>query len=138
MAAAKPKAEAALTPAVLDASALLAVLFGEPGAEIVREVLPGALVSAVNYGEVVSKALDRERDFEATLIALAHMAFIVIPHDLGLAKRTGGLRPLTKHLGLSVGDRACLALAERERRPAYTSDRNWTRLKIGIDVRVIR
>jgi ribonuclease VapC len=138
VAAANTKAKAALTAVVLDASALLAVLFEERGAEVVREVVTGALVSAVNYSEVVSKALDRERSLDAALTALAQMPFAVVPHDLGLARRTGELRPLTKRFGLSVGDRACLALAERERCPAYTTDRDWASLKLGIDIRVIR
>jgi PIN domain nuclease of toxin-antitoxin system len=127
-----------LTGAVLDASALLVVLFEERGAEIVREVLIGSLVSAVNYSEVISKALDRERSLDATLTALAQMPFVVAPHDFPLALRAGELRPLTKHLGLSVGDRACLALAERERCSAYTTDRDWANLKLGIDIQLIR
>jgi PIN domain nuclease of toxin-antitoxin system len=72
------------------------------------------------------------------LISLARMAFIVVAYDLTLARRAGELRLPTRRFGLSVGDRACLALAERERLPAYTTDRTWAKLNLGIDIRLIR
>jgi PIN domain nuclease of toxin-antitoxin system len=124
--------------AVLDASAILAVLFEEPGAEIIRGVIAGSLVSAVNYSETVSKAIDRERGFDDTIALLAHMGFVLVPHDLSLARRAGQLRLSTKRFGLSIGDRACLALAERERLPVYTTDRSWANLDLSIQVQVIR
>jgi ribonuclease VapC len=123
---------------VLDASAVLAVYFDEPGAEVVRPILVGSLLSSVNYSEVIGKALDKGDAYAVALRKLATMGFAVIAHDMVLARRTGELRPLTRRLGLSVGDRACLALAEREHLPALTADRAWAGLDVGIDIRVIR
>jgi ribonuclease VapC len=123
---------------VLDASAVLAVYFDEPGAEAVRRILVGSLMSAVNYSEVIGKALDRGDGYGVALHKLAAMGFAVVAHDAHLARRTGELRPLTRKLGLSVADRACLALAERERLPAFTADGAWASLDLGLDIRVIR
>jgi ribonuclease VapC len=127
-----------LTLGVLDASAVLAVYFNEPGAETVLPIVEGAFISAVNYSEVVAKALDRGDAFGTVLRKLSRMAFVVIAHDEILARRAGELRPLTRKFGLSVGDRACLALAERERRPAYTVDRSWAKLDLSIEIVLLR
>ena len=124
--------------AVLDASAVLAVYFDEPGAENVRTALPGALLSSVNYTEVIGKCLDRGEALSAVLRKLAAMGLAVVAHDAQLARRAGELRPLTKRLGMSLADRACLALAERERLPALTADRSWKSLGLDIDIRLIR
>lgn len=127
-----------MTVAVLDASAVLAVYFDEPGAAPVWAALPGALLSSVNYTEVIGKALVRGETLAAALRKLAAMGFTVVVHDAPLARRAGELRPLTKRHGLSLADRACLALAERERLPVLTADRSWKSLDIGVDVRLIR
>jgi PIN domain nuclease of toxin-antitoxin system len=124
--------------AVLDASAVLAVYFDEAGADRVWPTLPGALLSAVNYTEVVSKCLDRGEIFPVALRKLAAMGLDIVAHDVRLAQRAGELRPLTKRLGLSPADRACLALAERERAPVLTGDRKWSMLNLGLDIRLIR
>jgi ribonuclease VapC len=124
--------------AVLDASAVLAIYFNEPGADRVLVTLPGALLSAVNYSEVIGKCLDRGEAFAMTLRKVAAMGVEIIAFDAYLARRAGELRPLTKHLGLSLADRACLALAERENAPVLTADRKWARLDTGIDIRLIR
>jgi PIN domain nuclease of toxin-antitoxin system len=127
-----------LTIGVLDASAILAVYFGEPGAEIVERIMFRSLVSSVNYTEVVSKSLDRGRPLDNVIVSIAQMGLAIVSHDQPLALRAGTLRPATRRLGLSIGDRACLALAERERLPAYTTDRTWTKLGLAVDVRLIR
>jgi ribonuclease VapC len=124
--------------AVLDASAVLALYLDEPGAETVEGIVAGSLLSSVNYTEVMSCAIDRGHSFDRIVMSLARMAFTVVAHDLPLARRAGELRLLTRRFGLSVGDRACLALAERERFPAYTTDRIWANLNLGIDVRLVR
>ncbi len=124
--------------AVLDASALLAAYFDEPGGDQVRGTLPGALLSSVNYTEVIGKCLDRGEAFSDTLRKLAAMGVRIVAHDIRLARRAGELRPLTRSLGMSLGDRACLALAEREGLPALTADRSWKALALGVDVRLIR
>ena len=127
-----------MTFGVLDASAILAAYFHERGAEAVLEIVESALVSAVNYSEILSKALDEGDVFDVAVQKLAAMNFIVVPHDEALARRTGELRQLTKARGLSIGDRACLALAERERLPALTADRAWIALDLPVEIRVIR
>lgn len=124
--------------AVLDASAVLAVYFDEPGADQVQAILPGARLSSVNYTEVIGKLLDRGDALNGALRKLAAMGFHIVAHDAPLARRAGELRPLTRQLGLSLADRACLALAERERLPVLTADRKWSMLDLGIDIRLIR
>ena len=135
---ARAQEEAAVIVAVLDASAVLAIYFDEPGADQVRAALPGALLSSVNYTEVIGKCLDCGEALDAALRKLATMGLQVIAHDAQLARRAGELRPLTKQLGMSLADRACLALAERERLPALTADRSWKSLGLDIEVRLIR
>jgi ribonuclease VapC len=127
-----------VTSAVLDASAVLALYFGEPGFSKVEDTLPGALLSSVNYTEVIGKCLDRGEAFDAALRNIATIGIDVVAYDAALARRAGQLRPLTKKFGLSLADRACLALAERERSPVFTADRSWKSLALGIDIRLIR
>ncbi|MBI3975818.1 MAG: type II toxin-antitoxin system VapC family toxin [Armatimonadetes bacterium] len=125
---------------VLDASALLAILTGEIraqrwGGQIgdIRE----SVVSAVNLSEVVAKLAEggmRESDIRATV---GPLGIDVIPFDAHLAFEAGLLRPLTKSLGLSFGDRACLALALHLRRPALTADRAWAKVQIGVEIMVM-
>ena len=123
---------------VLDASAALALLKHEPGGDAVRAHVPGAAISAVNVAEVVDKLSatgldeDKVREFVFTLGAE------IVPFDEEFAFATGMLRPLTRHAGLSLGDRACLALAKRLVLPALTADRSWTALDVGVEVRLIR
>jgi PIN domain nuclease of toxin-antitoxin system len=116
---------------VLDASALLALLLGEPGAEAVVDLLPAAVIGAVNLSEVVAKLQDRgvpdaeiERD-------LAELDLPVIPFDEGQAMAAGKLRARTRSLGLSLGDRACLTLAMARGAAAVTTDRAWGSLDLG-------
>lgn len=123
---------------VLDATALLALLQEEPGAERVAEAIPHASISTVNLAEVVGKLADSGMPEEAVRSALAGIGIKVIPFGEDLAYHTGLLRPLTSAYGLSLGDRACLALGHRLNQPVLTADRVWLSLKIGVNVRVIR
>jgi ribonuclease VapC len=127
-----------MSEAVLDASAVLAVLGGELGADLVVPLLGGALMSAVNYAEVASKLMNSGAGRSEARDAILGLGIEVSDFDLALAERTGELRPLTRHRGLSLGDRACLALAEREGAPAVTADRNWRDILPGIEIRVVR
>jgi ribonuclease VapC len=127
-----------MTRAVLDASAVLAVLNAETGAETVIATLDDAVVSAVNYAEVVSKLVERGASTADASEAFMSINVRVIDFDRALAERTGALRSETRHLGLSLADRACLALAEREGVPALTSDRLWVGAIPNIEVRAIR
>lgn len=135
---ARAQEEAPLTIAVLDASAVLAVYFDEPGADRVWAALLGSLLSSVNYTEVIGKCLDRGEALAVVLRKFAAMGLVIVSHDALLARRAGELRPVTKRLGMSLADRACLALAEREKLPALTADRSWRSLGLNIEVRLIR
>ena len=117
---------------------MLAVYFDEPGANEVSGALPGALLSSVNYTEVIGKCLDRGEALGPVLRNLAAMGFAIIAHDAQLARRAGELWPITKRLGLSLADRACLALAEREGLPVLTADRSWKSAALDLEVRLIR
>ena len=125
---------------MLDASAVLALLLGEPGraevAELVRE--PGAMLSAVNLSEVVARLTDQGWPPDEIRERIAHVAFELRLFDPPAAYEAGLLRPLTRQAGLSFGDRACLALAQRLGLPAVTADRAWTTLQLPVTVQVIR
>ena len=127
-----------MADAVLDASALLAVLNGETGADIVVAHLDDAIISTVNYAEVISKLVERGASSEEADAALRILDVQTVDFDIALARRTGALRAPTRSRGLSLADRACLALAERESRLALTADRNWVGIVAGVDVRLIR
>jgi ribonuclease VapC len=127
-----------MASAVLDASAILAVLNNETGAATVISVLDDAVVSAVNYAEVVSKLVERGANAATVRTAVDGINVRVVDFDMALAERTGALRADTRHLGFSLADRACLALAEREGVPAYTGDHAWVDAVDGIEARAIR
>ena len=123
---------------VLDASALLALLNREPGAELVAAALSGAAVSALNLSEVVAKLSDAGMPEGAIREALQGLPLDIIPFELEQAYEAGFLRPSTKGVGLSLGDRGCLSLALRLGLPVLTADRTWQQLAVGAEVRVIR
>jgi ribonuclease VapC len=127
-----------MTSAVLDSSAILAVLNDEPGANAVVAVLDDALVSTVNYAEVVAKLVERGSSPSQAQSALRSIALTTVDFDSGLAYRTGVLRGETRKHGLSLGDRACLALAEREGVAAMTGDRNWVGAVSTVEIRLFR
>ena len=123
---------------VLDASAILAVIQGEPGAKMVTAALQDALILTVNYAEVVSKLVELGSSYQDADNAVQKLAVPVIDFDLSLARRTGALRGQTKDRGLSLADRACLALAERQQTTVLTADRRWLGAVPDIDVQLIR
>jgi PIN domain nuclease of toxin-antitoxin system len=123
---------------VLDASALLALLNAEPGSEEVAKSIPGAAISAVNLSEVISKFTERGMTEEVVRSTLEDIQIDVHPFDRESAYKTGALRAVTKGLGLSFGDRACIALGCQLQRPVLTTDRVWRELEVGIEIRVVR
>ena len=124
--------------AVLDASALLAMLHAEPGGEEVQKVLQTSSISSVNWSEVVQKSLERGVEVEGMRQDLEVLGLEIVPFSAAQAERAAFLRALTRHLGLSLGDRACLALAAELRLPALTTDRNWADLALDVEIRVTR
>ena len=127
-------------PVVLDASAVLALLFAEPGAEIVRTHLRTGILGAANLAEVLAKLVDHGLPAPEAIRAVAILGLEVVPLNEAQAQRSATLRPASKAHGLSLGDRACLALAAERGVPALTADRAWTKLAkgSGIVVQVIR
>ena len=124
---------------VLDASALLAVLNGEPGAEkLTAKLLTGAASSTVNLAEVQSKLVDWGIHPDTAWAAAMSPVQEGIPFNEGQAKTAGSLVAQTRRLGLSLGDRACLALALDLKAPVYTADRSWKHLKLEVPIHVIR
>lgn len=124
---------------VLDASALLAALFGEPGAAVTDAALELAVISAVNYSEVVATQVRHGESVDAAIRNLDDLDLSVISWDAELAREAADLSSLAWTHGLSFGDRACLATARRLRRPALTADRSWRQLpKLGIEIKCIR
>jgi PIN domain nuclease of toxin-antitoxin system len=123
---------------VLDATAVLALLNDEPGAGKVASLLPQAVMSTVNLAEVVTKLAEAGMPEGTIKTVLGELGLTVIPFDEDLALRTGLLRPATSDYGLSLGDRACLALGQHLRRPALTADRMWKTVKLGVDIQMIR
>lgn len=124
---------------VVDASALLAVLNQEAGAErLTPELLNAAASSTVNLAEVQGKLVDRglsaDDAWEATLSPIREAVSFTPEH----ARLAGDLLGQTRPYGLSLGDRACLALGIALKAPVYTADRSWKNLKIGIRIHVIR
>ena len=124
---------------VLDASALLAVLNAEAGADkLTPQLLNSATSSTVNLAEVQGKLVGRglsPRDaWEATISPIRE----AIPFTAEHARTAASLIAQTRALGLSLGDRACLALGIALKAPVYTADRSWKNLKLGLRIHVIR
>lgn len=137
-----PEVTAAPSPAgrkvayLLDASALLCLINDEPGAARVASALPSSAISAINLAEVVSKLNDLGADAETARVLLAPLHLAVVPFDESASFATGALRAATRRRGLSLGDRACLALARSLGATALTTDRAWREAAEGISVPV--
>jgi ribonuclease VapC len=129
---------------VFDASAVLAYLFGEPGDDIVADALAeGAHLSSVNLAEVLSVIASRGADpadvvSELRAAGVLGEALTVEPFTPADAIDTARLRPLTRSGGLSLADRACLALARRLSLPALTSDHAWANANVGVELAFFR
>ena len=124
---------------VFDASAILALLLQEPGAEkLTDEIRINAVASTVNLAEVQSKLVKKgvppERAWVNTLSAVTAAE----PFTSEQAKTAGSLIVQTEKLGLSLGDRSCLALAIALKAPVYTTEQLWRNLKVGVPIHVIR
>lgn len=127
-----------MASSVLDASALLALLQGEPGAEAVAAIAGDAVVASVNLAEVLGKLLEFGQPRDAALRAIGQTAVQIVAFDAGMAIDAGEMIPTGRRAGLSLGVVACLAVARRLGLPAYTGDRSWTRHDFGVEIRLIR
>jgi ribonuclease VapC len=116
---------------ILDASAVLAVLNGESGQKKVIPILAESAISSVNLTEVAAKLLETGMDEDSALLAVSVLGIgEIVDFTEDLAWKAAGLRPLTKKYGLSLGDRACIALAIKLKVPAITADKEWSKLKL--------
>jgi PIN domain nuclease of toxin-antitoxin system len=123
---------------VLDASAVLAVLNSEPGGDKVSGHLSGGLMSAVNAVEVGTRLVDAGMTPDIANEAIDLLGMTIVDFDGELAAVATALRPATRKAGLSLADRACLALAVRENLPAITADQLWSSVDVGVKVEMIR
>lgn len=124
---------------VLDASAVMAIIQAEPGRErITPAVLSGAVCSAVNLAEVQAKLVSRGLTPQQAWEDATSPVVEIVPFDAAQARISGDLVTQTKPLGLSLGDRACLALGMALHAPIYTAERTWSKVKVGIPVHLIR
>lgn len=112
---------------VLDSSAILAAFNGEPGADKVQ--FPASLVSSVNVAEVFSKLAEAGQLNKQFLVDFYELGLEIVDFNTEHATKAAELRPLTKNLGLSLGDRSCLALAMISKATAVTADKAWKKIK---------
>jgi ribonuclease VapC len=108
---------------VMDSSAVLAIIGGEPGADIASAALAGAFISAINLAEVVSKMILRG---------------IPDPEAAAIVRRFGLIHARTRGAGISIADAFCLALGKLRGCPVLTADRAWKTLVLGVEVTLIR
>ncbi len=124
---------------VLDASAILAIINGEPGAEkLTPKLLGDAAASAVNLAEVQTKLVSLGWTSEQAWEDATSPVRDIMSFDEEHARAAGDLVTQTRQFGLSLGDRACLALGMALKAPVYTAEKSWNKVKVGVRVHVIR
>jgi ribonuclease VapC len=130
------------TKIVLDASSVIALINREKGCEIVEKYLEEAIISTVNFAEVISvvnrELFKSEADRIEGLKLITDTLPQIIDFDVNQAIISGEIDSITKKYGLSLGDRACLALAKYKNIPALTADKTWSKLNLGIKIKLIR
>ena len=122
---------------VLDSSAILAVIFQENGSEFVEPLLNKSLISSINIAEVFTKLTEKGILNQQMIDDFQQLGLEIIDFDFDQAVKAAELRPVTKHLGLSLGDRSCLALAMLHNTIAVTADKEWQKLSF-CQVEIIR
>lgn len=127
-----------MSECVLDASALLALLQGETGSGVVLRHAAESWISAANIAEVYGKLMTRGVPSQSAIEMSFGAVKGVIAFNDGQARLTAELLQQTRALGLSLGDRACLALGMQRKLPVLTADKAWKTLRLGVEIRVIR
>jgi ribonuclease VapC len=123
---------------LLDTSALLALVFREPGMDVVLAALDGCAISAVNQAEVVEVAARRGTDPARAAAWAGELSIPILPFTPPMAARAGAVLAAGRGRGLSLGDAACLGTAGTLGVPVLTADRAWAALDIGIAIRQLR
>ena len=123
---------------VFDASALLAFLFEESGSQVVAESLQGSCISAVNLSEVLGRFARDGKDTRIIASWLQQLPMEIVPFTRESAIETAAIRSRTDRFGLSLGDRACISLGLSRGLTILSADREWTKLSLPVDIRLIR
>ncbi len=123
---------------VLDASAVVAFLKREPGSDYVAEHIERAVMTTVNFSEVVAKWVVRSNDPEGTRAVADALPCEIVAINRDIAMSAGLMIARTRSRGLSLGDRVCLAYAKSIGLPVLTTDQAWAEVDVGVDVRLIR
>jgi PIN domain nuclease of toxin-antitoxin system len=130
------------TKIVLDASSVIALINREKGCEIVEKYLEDSIISTVNFAEVIAvvnrELFKTEADQIEGLKLITDTLPQIIDFDVNQAIISGEFDSITKKYGLSLGDRACLALAKYKNIPVLTADKAWSKLNLGIKIKLIR
>lgn len=127
-----------MSESVLDASAILAAVLGEPGGQRVLQLVAPLVVSAVNFAEVGTKLSDLGHEPTILHETLSMLGLQVIPFDAGQAVKVADLWADTKSAGLSLGDRACIVLAASRGAVAITADNAWANLTLPAQIELVR
>jgi PIN domain nuclease of toxin-antitoxin system len=127
-----------VTSVVLDASALIALLRDEPGADVVRQRVAGSLISAVNYSEVLKKTIEVGGMPDLVHAHVGTLTVNVVPFDELQARSAAALYPATKRFGLSFADRACLSLGMSSGALVLTAEAKWRHVELPVKLKVIR
>lgn len=123
---------------VLDASAVLAFLLQEPGGEQIGRILTRSILTSVNSAEVATRLAEAAMPADEIEETINSLNCWIAPVSADVGLQAGLMRLSTRHKGLSLGDRVCLAFARHEGLPVYTADRPWADLDVGVDIRLIR
>ncbi len=123
---------------IIDASAMLALIFGEKGSEKVIPHVQGSRMLAINFSEVVARVIAIDGDPERARVAADRLEIDIVPFDREHAVLTAKIKKRTLAIGASMADRACLAFAEASGFPVLTADKEWSKLDLAVDIRQIR
>jgi PIN domain nuclease of toxin-antitoxin system len=123
---------------VLDSSAILALFFNEQGGQIVASLVEGALLSTVNLTEVHCRMIERDAQAKQAWGWIQGLECQICFFSDEQARVAAELKQITRPFGLSLGDRACLALAMERKATVYTTDKVWKQLDLGIEIVAIR
>lgn len=127
-----------MTPCVFDSSTVIAILNKEPGHDMAEKLISQSLISTVNVTEVAKHLSERIDVFAAVQTVLKSLKYQIIAYSNEQAEYAGFLYRTTAKYGLSLGDRACLALAISKNLPVVTTDKIWANIDLPIDVTLLR